>query len=295
MMVDEIGIYGIWILDRISKQILVKRIYLSKLIEDESLKKTISSILSYTQEVIERIKIDNAVLDDYNIVYDIIDNFVFIAVVNHDFGTSNAERILSHLRVTFLRKYPIRDCNWQFNENVNHFTEFENAIDELARHFGVMRNIIKVVLMGLDYAGKTTLTHSLANSKYDNYLPTKGLDILKIDYKNTQIRIWDLGGQTQFRKLWTRFAAESSGVIFVVDSVTDRWADTKDAFDVSRQLKLPLVIFANKQDLADKALEVAKIAEFLNVETKYIVPGSALLNEGVNEVLDRLLEIIKNS
>jgi len=294
-MVNELGIFGIWILDRISKQILVKRIYLSKLNEDESLKQMISSILSYSHQVIERMKSDEAVLGDYKIIYDIVDNFTFIAVVNHNFGTSNAKKILSHLGVSFLRKYPIRDCNWQFNKDVDHFIEFENAIDEIARHFGVLRNIIKVVLMGLDYAGKTTLTHALANSKYDDYLPTKGLDILKIDYKNMQIRIWDLGGQTQFRKLWTRFAAEASGIIFVVDSVTDRWTETKDAFDVSRQLNLPFIIFANKQDLTDKALEVAKIAEILNIKTKYIVTGSALLNEGVNEVLERLLETINIS
>jgi len=294
-MENEIGIFGIWILDRVSKKILVKRLYLKELFDDHSLNQAISSILSYSPEVIERNKIETAMLDDYKLVYEIEDNFVFFAAANHDFETSNIKRILSHLRVTFLRKYPIRDCNWQFIENIDHFGEFEHNIDDIARHFGVTRSILKIVLMGLDYAGKTTLTHSLAKSDYDNYFPTKGLDILKIDYKNMQIRIWDLGGQKQFRKLWTKFAAEASGVIFVVDSATDRWTETKEAFDVSRQLDLPFIIFANKQDLTDKALEIEKIAELLYIAQEDIVAGSALLNAGVNEVLDRLIEVIEKS
>lgn len=294
-MENEIGIFGIWILDRVSRKILVKRLYLKELFDDHSLNQSISSILSYSPEVLERMKIETVMLDDYKLVYEIVDNFIFIAVVNHDFETSNIKRILSHLHVTFLRKYPIRDCNWQFTENIDHFGEFENSIDDIARHFGVTRSIIKIVLMGLDYAGKTTLTHALAKSDYDNYFPTKGLDILKIDYKNIQIRIWDLGGQKQFRKLWAKFAAEASGVIFVVDSVTDRWTETKEAFDVSRQLDLPFIIFANKQDLTDKAIETEKIAELLNIGQEDIVAGSALLNAGVNEVLDRLIEVIEIS
>lgn len=101
-MENEIGIFGIWILDRVSRKILVKRLYLKELFDDHSLNQSISSILSYSPEVLERMKIETAMLDDYKLVYEIVDNFIFIAVVNHDFETSNIKRILSHLHVTFL-------------------------------------------------------------------------------------------------------------------------------------------------------------------------------------------------
>ena len=131
-------------------------------------------------------------------------------------------------------------------------------------------------------------------SKYDNYLPTKGLDILKIEYNKILLRIWDLGGQRQFWKLWPKFAAEASGIIFVVDSTTNRWSETKKAFEVSKQLNIPYVIFANKQDIIDGAESIEVIAERLDVPINTIVAGSALLDEGVFTVLDQLTEIMQS-
>ena len=151
---------------------------------------------------------------------------------------------------------------------------------------------MKFVLIGLEFVGKTTLTHAYAGTNYRGYLPTLGLDILRIEYRNKHIRLWDLGGQRQFRKLWPKFTTEASGIIFVVDSTTTQWVETKEILEISKLFHLPIIIFANKQDLVDQAQPVEVIAEKLDVPVTTIIRGSALLREGVFEVLDRLLDTV---
>lgn len=292
-MAQVSGISGIWILDEISRITLVQRIYQEK-VRNENLVQTLySTILSFSYDGLEEKRGGTILMGNQRIVYEKSQNLFFVVVVEEKYNIMDAKRILSHLRVTFLRKYPIRDYSWQTDENNRHFKDFEKTIDEIVKHFGNTLVVAKIVLMGLDFAGKTTLAHSFADSKYRDYLPTKGLDILKIEYNNMLLRIWDLGGQRQFWKLWPKFAAEASGIIFVVDSTTDRWSETKEAFEVSKLLNIPYVIFANKQDVIDDAESIEVIAERLNVPINTIVAGSALLDEGVYVTLDRLIEMLQ--
>ncbi|MFW9906375.1 MAG: ADP-ribosylation factor-like protein [Candidatus Thorarchaeota archaeon] len=285
-------IYGIWILDEISRITIVKRTYREGDLDDRLVQTLYSTILSFSNNTIDE-KVGTIMMEDRLIVYEKVKNLYFIVVAEKEYENLDAKRVLSHLRVTFLRRYPIRDYNWQSDEIKSHYQDFSKTIDEIVKHFGITRQIVKIVLTGLDYAGKTTLAHSLVNSKYQNYLPTKGLDIIKLEYKNLFLRIWDLGGQRQFRTLWRKFSAEASGVIFVLDSTSDRWTETKEAFETAKSLGLPYMILANKQDEVDTAKDITYIAEQLGCPFNLIIPGSALLNQGVFELLDQLLENIQ--
>ena len=286
-------ILGIWILDEISRITLVQRTYTENVMDEQLVQTLYSTILSFPFNGLEEKRGGTTLMGERRIIFEKAQNLYFIVAIEEDYDILDAKRILSHLRVTFLRKYPIRDYSWQSDKNNRHFKEFVNTIDEIVHHFGDTKIVVKIVLMGLDYAGKTTLAHAFANSKYHNYFPTKGLDILKIEYKNMLLRIWDLGGQRQFWKLWPKFAAEASGIIFVVDSTADRWTETLEAFEVSKLLNLPCVIFANKQDIIGEVKDINYIAERLDVPLDTIVGGSALLNEGVPKLLDRLIEDIQ--
>ncbi len=288
------GIHGIWILDKNSRLPIVERIYSEESLEKSLLNTFFNAIISFDSPKLKKDRVDTIFMGTQMIVYDTTDNFVFISVVKREFDILDIKRILSHLRVTFIRKYPIRDCDWQFDGNSSDFIDFGPTVDEIIHHFGDSTIVLKIVLIGLDYAGKTTLTHAYADSGYHDYLPTKGLDILKINYKNMHIRLWDLGGQRQFRNLWPKFASEASGLIFVIDSTTDRWSETKEAFEIAKILNLPFICYANKQDLVDRAKSLEFIANRLVINQNLIIPGSALLNDGIYEVLDGLIQIIED-
>ena len=291
-MSDFFGIYSFRIIDVESGNIILYRIYNSEESADYPSKTFLSTIMSFSQDSSLSEAINTLIIKNRKVVMEKIENLAFILVVSTDYEIFDAKRMLSHARATFLRRYPIKDCEWQFTVGFNYFKGFIPILDEIILHFRETRVVIKIVLMGIDYAGKTTLTHAYAGSSYQSYLPTTGLDILRIEYRGVHIRLWDLGGQAQFRKLWPKFATEASGMIFVVDSATQRWAETKEAFEISKLFQLPFVIFANKQDLVEKALSLELIAQRLNVPIEKVIRGSALLGEGVFEVLDHLIEEI---
>ena len=287
------GIHNIRILDLVSGSTLLSRSYVKDFSDDIQPDILISTVLSFTQEFEDQEITNTIMLKNQKVILETTENLAFIAVVSAEYESLDAKRILSHVRASFLRQYPVRDCQWQFGKDIKFFDKFEKILDEIVRHFSNRKVVMKFVLIGRGYAGKTTLTHAYAGTNYQGYLPTLGLDILRIEYKNKHIHLWDLGGQRQFRSLWPKFATEASGIIFVVDSTTTQWVETKEVFEISKLFHLPIVIFANKQDLVETAHSVESIADKLDVPASGIVRGSALLNEGVFDVLDRLLEEIE--
>ncbi|MFW9854896.1 MAG: ADP-ribosylation factor-like protein [Candidatus Thorarchaeota archaeon] len=291
-MTTPSGIYSVMIYSLESRRILIHRIYSRDESVVNNLDTLYSTIVSFKGENEGKEDVSTFPMKTRKILITSAENLIFMIVVAPHYGTIEAEKILSHIRASFFRKYPLGDCNWHFDEHMNYLVGFKAVIDEIVEHFGDPKTIVKIVLMGIDYAGKTTLTHAYAGSNYRDYLPTMGLDILRIEYKNKHIRLWDLGGQMLFRSLWPKFANEASGIIFVVDSATTRWSETKEVFEISLLFKLPYIIFANKQDIVKRAQSINFIAERLQVPEEKIVKGSALLNKGIYEVLDGLLDEI---
>ncbi|MFX0090382.1 MAG: ADP-ribosylation factor-like protein, partial [Candidatus Hodarchaeota archaeon] len=80
----------------------------------------------------------------------------------------------------------------------------------------------KIVLAGLNSAGKTSIIHSIQNMETVAYLrPTLGVKVDQFDLVGKNITIWDLGGQSAFRDVFTRpNSVQFSGLsllIFVFD------------------------------------------------------------------------------
>ena len=67
---------------------------------------------------------------------------------------------------------------------------------------------IKVLLIGLDLAGKTSLLNKLCHSEAGTTTPTVGFNVDNTTYKNVKISIWDTGGQDKIRDLWKHYYEE---------------------------------------------------------------------------------------
>lgn len=84
---------------------------------------------------------------------------------------------------------------------------------------------LNFLLIGLDYAGKTTLLEKL-KTLYgkvpgippDKIPPTIGMNLARLFYHGTQVIIWDLGGQLKMRSLWEKYYDEAHAIIFLVDA-----------------------------------------------------------------------------
>merc|ERR1711939_736844 len=80
---------------------------------------------------------------------------------------------------------------------------------------------MRIVMVGLDAAGKTTVLYKFKLGEVVITIPTIGFNVETVEYKNLSFTVWDIGGQDKIRKLWRHYYQGTHGVIFVVDS-TDR-------------------------------------------------------------------------
>lgn len=89
----------------------------------------------------------------------------------------------------------------------------------------------KIITVGLDNAGKTTIVYRLVLGDVVATIPTVGSNVEELVYKNLKFLVWDLGGQTVFRNTWSTYYTNTHAVIFVVDSTDrERISCAKDEF-----------------------------------------------------------------
>ncbi|KAI9473179.1 Arf GTPase arf1 [Coemansia sp. RSA 989] len=162
---------------------------------------------------------------------------------------------------------------------------------------------MRILMVGLDAAGKTTILYKLKLGEIVTTIPTIGFNVETVEYKNISFTVWDVGGQDKIRPLWRHYFQNTQGIIFVVDSNDrDRIAEARD--ELQRMLSEDelrdaiLLVFANKQDLPN-AMNNEEIVEMLNLSTIrhrqwYIQKTCATSGEGLYEGLEWLSENLKS-
>ncbi|EAR89180.2 ADP-ribosylation factor(Arf)/Arf-like (ARL) small GTPase family protein (macronuclear) [Tetrahymena thermophila SB210] len=162
---------------------------------------------------------------------------------------------------------------------------------------------IRILILGLDNAGKTTILNKLHLNDVVQTIPTIGFNVETVTFKNLKFQVWDLGGQSGIRPYWRSYYPNTNGIIYVVDSVDkDRLDTTKQellSMLQEEELKaVPLMVLANKQDLAGAQSE-EKISEFMgltNIKDRQwsIFKCSALTGHGLNEGMDWLVNVLES-
>lgn len=161
---------------------------------------------------------------------------------------------------------------------------------------------MRVVMLGLDAAGKTTILYKLHIGEVLTTVPTIGFNVEKVQYKNVMFTVWDVGGQEKLRPLWRHYFNNTDGLIFVVDSL-DRDRVAKAAQEFRSIIEDPLMrhsavlVFANKQDMKG-ALSPAEVCQALGLpELKgrkwHVQSAIAIRGEGLYEGLDWLANTLK--
>ena len=168
---------------------------------------------------------------------------------------------------------------------------------------GFGKKEMRILMVGLDAAGKTTILYKLKLGEIVTTIPTIGFNVETVDYKNISFTVWDVGGQDKIRPLWRHYFQNTQGVIFVVDSNDrDRAGEARE--ELARMLNeeelrdAVLLIFANKQDLPS-AMNAAEMTEKLNLNSMrnrnwYIQATCATSGDGLYEGLDWLSQTLKS-
>ena len=77
---------------------------------------------------------------------------------------------------------------------------------------------VRILMLGLDNAGKTTVVKKFNGEDIDLISPTLGFNIKTLEYRGFKLNIWDVGGQTSLRSYWRNYFEQTDGLIWVVDS-----------------------------------------------------------------------------
>lgn len=161
---------------------------------------------------------------------------------------------------------------------------------------------VRVLILGLDNAGKTTILFKLkAPARSIRAMPTIGFNVETIVTENLTLNMWDLGGQTTIRPYWRQYYSNTMGIVYVVDSSDrERLELTRDELaNMLQEQELKnavLLVFANKQDAAG-CLTETEISTALGLgqikDRQWRLQKSiAVKNEGVTEGLMWLSETI---
>jgi len=63
----------------------------------------------------------------------------------------------------------------------------------------------RILLLGLDASGKTTILYSLKLNECISSVPTVGFNVEHVQYKKIDMTMWDVGGQDKIRRLWRHY------------------------------------------------------------------------------------------
>jgi len=162
---------------------------------------------------------------------------------------------------------------------------------------------VRILMVGLDAAGKTTILYKLKLGEIVTTIPTIGFNVETVEYKNISFTVWDVGGQDKIRPLWRHYFQNTQGLIFVIDS-NDRERIGEARQELERMLnedelrEAILLIFANKQDLPN-SMTAAEITDKLGLHSLrsrnwYIQATCATSGNGLYEGLDWLSNQLKN-
>lgn len=149
-----------------------------------------------------------------------------------------------------------------------------------------------MLLLGLDNAGKTTLLKQLAAEDISHITPTQGFNIKSVQSSGFKLNVWDIGGQRKIRPYWRNYFENTDVLIYVIDSsdmkrLEETSSQLFDLLDEDLLAAVPLLIFANKQDLMT-ASSASDLAECLRLHTIrdrmwQVQACSALTAEGLQD------------
>ena len=73
----------------------------------------------------------------------------------------------------------------------------------------------KLLILGLDNAGKTTILKNLSQEESTDTTPTQGFNVKAVISDSFKLNLWDIGGQEEIRQYWKYYFEKVSGLVSI--------------------------------------------------------------------------------
>jgi len=171
-----------------------------------------------------------------------------------------------------------------------------------SRWINSIKKETRILMVGLDAAGKTSLLYKFKLGDTVLTTPTIGFNVETIEYRNLNMHVWDVGGQDRVRPLWRHYFSNVQAIIFVVDAhdrtrIDEAKEELYKILNESSLSDIPLLVYCNKQDLP-ASMTIAEISDIMDLHGQkrrswYAQGSSAVTGAGVYEGMDWLAKICK--
>jgi small GTP-binding protein len=92
-----------------------------------------------------------------------------------------------------------------------------NIFDKIRGYFS--KRECKILIFGLDAAGKTTILYQQKLNELIVSAPTTGFNVEMIEFNNARLTVWDINsGNRWIRSLLHHYYPGTDAIIYVVDS-----------------------------------------------------------------------------